>query len=93
MKFVNRCTRYGAAIRIAASAGEQHEAEEETPIEPADEQDPERDRENYDEGAEIRSSSSKPPISTITADSGAKPRKSVCRSGCSACRKAALRTA
>ena len=39
------------------------------------------------------SSSSRPPISTMTADSGAKPRSSVCRSGCSACRNAALRTA
>ncbi len=39
------------------------------------------------------SSSSSPPIATITANSGANPRDSVCRSGCCACRNAALRTA
>ena len=52
---MSRCSRYGAATRIADSANgsSSEQPEEQAPVEPAEEQDAERDGDDHDECAEV----------------------------------------
>jgi len=92
---VSRCRRYGAATRIAPSAnGKSADSPtNQAQVEAAEEQDAEGDRDDDDERAEVRLEQQQAAIATITANSGGEAARQRLRSGCRACRNAALRTA
>ena len=78
----------------SANGSSSREAEEQAPVEAAEEQDAERDRHDHDERAEVgleqQQAADRHHHRRTAAGSRA---TSVCCSGCSACRNAALRTA
>ena len=85
--------RRGDQDRRQRDRQQQEQAEKQPPVEPAQEQDAEGDGDDDDEGAEVRLEQQQGADAEHHGEQRQEPRSSVCRSGCCACRKSALRTA